>query len=482
MASNASAAHADSPGFQAAGSFAAQHAGHGRPRRIVAGEVDRTRAFRRARFHTMLVRLLRIAFPVAALACLGVYLVAANLSFRASKLQVKVGAIEISSKDLKMTNPHMEGATSNGGRYAVTAKSATQDLRKQDVVRLSEIDGMLTQPDRSSVRITAPSGVLSSKRERLDLAGPIAITGSDGLVGRLQSATMLMKSQFLFSKRPVQIEMTTGRIDAQRFNLNARHNRAFFAGDVFVHLLPQQADASAGGATAASAATAGRPGAAPSGPVDIRSERLTIFDKHKRAYFRGGATAVQGEFTLQSRQLLVRYSGNATPGARPVQATKGGGAQVRQIEASGDVVVTALDGRTLKGDTALFDNAGNTLKVDGSVVLKQEGSELEGTQLTADLGQRVMELVGEPRIKARLRPAAKPGADAAKAKPSRTGSRAGRAVRAGCQSGDRPGRFLGQRERADGHRRRPAGRARRQAARDFQGQRGSGPRAASPAQ
>ena len=57
-------------------------------------------------------------------------------------------------------------------------------------------------------------------------------------------------------------------------------------------------------------------GRRPQGPVQIRSDELTVQQKQRSAIFSGNVQTVQGELTILSRRLDVHYSGSSNePGA-----------------------------------------------------------------------------------------------------------------------------------------------------------------------
>jgi lipopolysaccharide export system protein LptA len=71
---------------------------------------------------------------------------------------------------------------------------------------------------------------------------------------------------------------------------------------------------------------------APEGPVDIRSDSLTVHQKKHRAVFSGNVQAVQGDLTIRCRQLTVSYLNPDD------QKTKAG--KIRMMVFEGEVAIT----------------------------------------------------------------------------------------------------------------------------------------------
>lgn len=71
---------------------------------------------------------------------------------------------------------------------------------------------------------------------------------------------------------------------------------------------------------------------APEGPVDIRSDSLTVHQKKHRAVFSGNVEAVQGDLTIRCHRLTVSY---LNPDDPKTKASK-----IRMMVFEGDVSIT----------------------------------------------------------------------------------------------------------------------------------------------
>jgi lipopolysaccharide export system protein LptA len=74
------------------------------------------------------------------------------------------------------------------------------------------------------------------------------------------------------------------------------------------------------------------PARTPEGPVDIRSDSLTVHQKKHRAVFSGNVQAVQGDLTIRCQRLTVSYQ---NPDDQKTKASK-----IRMMVFEGDVSIT----------------------------------------------------------------------------------------------------------------------------------------------
>jgi lipopolysaccharide export system protein LptA len=127
-------------------------------------------------------------------------------------------------------------------------------------------------------------------------------------------------------------------------------------------------------------------------PVKIEAQTLEVRDKQRQATFSGGVTLTQGDTVLKCRTLVVFYEDTAAAsskkGAPPQgapQAQKGGsGQQIKRAEARGEVFVTQKD-QTASGDNGVYDLKGNTITLNGNVVVTQGPNVMKGERMVVEL-------------------------------------------------------------------------------------------------
>jgi hypothetical protein len=199
---------------------------------------DRTRVFRRAKRHSVLVRLLRVICPLAAVLSFGLY-------FTNKRIELDVGGGKFSGQipkiegdNLKMENPRYEGFTAEGGKFNVTAKTGYQDFRNPARVRLLTIDSHLNQAGDQWAHLVSDEGIYDTKTDLLDLSGNIKVTSSNGMTAYLKTANVHTKTQIVTSKDPVIVEMSNGTtVESEGMVLNAKTKEVTFEGNVRTHLV-----------------------------------------------------------------------------------------------------------------------------------------------------------------------------------------------------------------------------------------------------
>lgn len=114
-------------------------------------------------------------------------------------------------------------------------------------------------------------------------------------------------------------------------------------------------------------------------PVKVEAERLEVREKDQSATFTGNVEVTQGDSKLHASTLVVVYE--ETPAGAP---TETGSRQIRRLEASGSVVVTAKNQRA-SGDHGVFDMRSNTVVLTGNVIVAQGTNVIRGDKLLVDL-------------------------------------------------------------------------------------------------
>jgi lipopolysaccharide export system protein LptC len=197
---------------------------------------DRTRAFRAARRHSVMVRVLKLGLPVAALAAIGLYVLPSQLTIKTKEGEASVQSIDIASGGLRMMHPRMKGIHDKLGTYDIRADSGLQHVQEPGVMTFDKIDADIVSPQGQKTTLTAPSGIFQSKLEELTFDNGAIIGGESGIAGKLKTATVYMKENRLISKDPVTLSLHGHVITADSVQVWNSESRAIFTGNVKVHL------------------------------------------------------------------------------------------------------------------------------------------------------------------------------------------------------------------------------------------------------
>lgn len=133
-------------------------------------------------------------------------------------------------------------------------------------------------------------------------------------------------------------------------------------------------------------------------PIQIEAKELKVADKNQVAEFIGDVVVRQGDTTLKTQRLKIRYAGSAAEG--PVQN------RISRMEATGTVLISSKD-QTATGDAASFDMDRQILVLTGKeVVLSQGPNIVVGSRLTINLesGKVDLEAPSSGRVKVLITP------------------------------------------------------------------------------
>lgn len=363
---------------------------------------ERGRAFRQARRHTALVRMLRIALPVMAVACSAYYAVTLmGNSWRIGSGNLRVGQVEMTADDLTMKNPSYFGMTKDGGRYEVRAKKAIVEFKQQAPIKLFDIDSDLIQTNNVKTVMKAKRGLLDNAKSELELFDNIEIDASNGMKARMQRAMIYSKENRIVSKQPVEVFAPTGQIRGASMTMNTKTRQTTFIGDVAVRLVQSgQQPSQKTGQPAPTTSAFGRDSRQ---PVDVTSDQFHLNDEAHTALFTGNVVAMQGDSTMKAPELTVSYEGKAAVDLTSAPAGQAGeSSRLSRLVAKSGVVVTAGADRRITSDEADFDAKADTALFTGNVLVNQVKNVLQGRRLFVDrkAGKSRLDAPAEPGVAA----------------------------------------------------------------------------------
>jgi lipopolysaccharide export system protein LptC len=193
----------------------------------------RARAYAQARRHSARVRFYKRVIPIGTAAAVAI-LIGFTLAAPSARIPgLTLGPISFSGTKVTMESPRLTGYQKDNRAYEVTATSATQDVRKPNVVELTDMKGRLTLDDNGTMaRLQAATGVFDTQREYLELRQDIRVTTDSGLDARLTSASIDLKGGTVASREPVFVTLPNGSVEAQALDITERGKVLTFTGRV----------------------------------------------------------------------------------------------------------------------------------------------------------------------------------------------------------------------------------------------------------
>jgi lipopolysaccharide export system protein LptC len=210
---------------------------------------DGGRMFRRAARHSRFVRLARVGLPLGiVVGGLAAFVVMTWLDpLRAlARLPIDIGSLVVSGTKITMQQPRMVGFTRDQRSYAVTSRTAAQDLANPDMLELQDIKATMEMQDKSTLQVVATSGLYDTKAEKLTLQQNILVTSSS-YEGRLSEAVIEVRKGNVVSDKPVQLKMAQGTVNANRLEVVNSGEVIRFEGNVTMVLVDDAAGKADGG-------------------------------------------------------------------------------------------------------------------------------------------------------------------------------------------------------------------------------------------
>jgi lipopolysaccharide export system protein LptC len=195
------------------------------------GDIELTYQF--ALRHSRHVRWLRVGV-LAGIAVVLLGVVAANYipTLGEFRLPGDLGKLVLKGTKITMQQPKLTGYTSDARAYEFTANAAAQDITKPDMVELEQLHAKMEMADKSTVEMTAPSGIYDMKGNTLTLNDDITLVSSTGYAAHLTEAVVDMKGGNVVSNQPVQVKLLNGFLNAKRMEVTDKGEVIHFEGGV----------------------------------------------------------------------------------------------------------------------------------------------------------------------------------------------------------------------------------------------------------
>jgi lipopolysaccharide export system protein LptC len=203
------------------------------------GRGDSERAFRSARRHSRLVRILRVAIPAGVVGGLVIMFLITyfNPLRMLTKLPIDISDLVVSGTKITMEKPKLAGFTHDQRAYELSAEAAAQDLTKPDLVELKNLRAKVEMQDKSTMQMSALTGVYNSKTEMLKLEKDIQLSSSTGYQGQMSEAMIDIRKGNVVSNSPVELKMLQGTLNANKLEIVDNGDVVRFHGGVVMDMM-----------------------------------------------------------------------------------------------------------------------------------------------------------------------------------------------------------------------------------------------------
>lgn len=196
-------------------------------------------AFAAADRHSARVRWLRRALIAAgALAALGVAAIAWLDPFRALPEKVSLQQLGISGSRVTMELPKLAGFRRDGKPYSVTARTAVQDVKRANLIELTDLDANIGLNEHGAAHIVSAAGLYDSAKETMELRKDVLVKTESGYEVRLNSATINFPAGTMVSNEPVTALVRNSTIKSDSMRMSDGGKTLVFEGKVRTSVLP----------------------------------------------------------------------------------------------------------------------------------------------------------------------------------------------------------------------------------------------------
>lgn len=210
-------------------------------------EKARRKAFRAAKRHSVLVRLLRLGIPAGAAAFIVFSFMAGLIQpFQQAAASVEIGKVSLSGGKILMEVPKLTGFKRDNRPYEVTAEGAAQDPRKPNVIEMTKLKARLEMGDGGKATLSAAFGDYDSTIERLVMREDVHVVTESGYDVKTAAAIVEFKSGRVIVDTPVDVIMKGGTVKAQRMDVFDNGKKIVFEGQVKSVLISGGGDETAG--------------------------------------------------------------------------------------------------------------------------------------------------------------------------------------------------------------------------------------------
>ena len=194
---------------------------------------QRARAFRKAKSHSRRVLGAKAAIIIGCVVGVsGLVLATLFDPFRSLPAGASVGAVKLNGSRVTMDLPKLAGFRKDGRPYQVRAASATQDIKRPNVLDLVDLDADVGMGASGNAKITAKTGIYDTAREIMTLKTDVRLKTESGYDVLLSVADIDFKAGSVISKEKVRVLMSGATVDADAMAVADNGKLLTFNGNV----------------------------------------------------------------------------------------------------------------------------------------------------------------------------------------------------------------------------------------------------------
>lgn len=169
--------------------------------------------------HTKLVKLLKVALPLVALALLSTIFLVSRTARTDDAIPYSTVDVQGRAMDPRLTAPTWSGLTSDGSRLNISAAEARLPAEGRPA-RISALRADLVTPDGVTTHMQSTAGLYDDTRQSVTFSGPVRVNTSAGYDIRMTEATAELDRAHVTGVGPVTAQAPMGQLTAGGMTLN----------------------------------------------------------------------------------------------------------------------------------------------------------------------------------------------------------------------------------------------------------------------
>ena len=201
--------------------------------RGVRSRAEQHLAFEEAQRHSRRVHILRKGMPwaIAALFFVGIFGRLLN-PFRTVEPEVEISSIGLQGTKVLMEQLKVSGFRKDNKAYEVVSDSASQDVKKSNVVEFRLPVARIEMSDDAWARLTANNGVYDATTEKMRVNEKVTVKTDRGFELRLSQADVDFKAGTMDSHEPAEMIVPNGWVKSETMKVSDNGKVVVFEGRV----------------------------------------------------------------------------------------------------------------------------------------------------------------------------------------------------------------------------------------------------------
>ena len=201
--------------------------------RGVRSRVEQQQAFAAALRHSARVRALRRGLPwaIAAILIVGIFGRLLN-PFRIVEPDVQISTTGLQGTKVLMEQLKVSGFRKDNKAYEVVSDSASQDVKKSNIVEFRLPVARIEMSNDAWARLTASNGVYDATTEKMQVNEKVTVKTDNGFELRLSQADVDFKGGTLDSHEPAELIVPNGWVKSETMKVTDSGKVIVFEGKV----------------------------------------------------------------------------------------------------------------------------------------------------------------------------------------------------------------------------------------------------------